>query len=774
MSKKIALAMIVKGSDSEAQLLERCLKNVSPFVDGLFITSTHKKGEAPNKAVDKVVKDFKGNISYFEWVNDFSEARNFNFKQVTKDYEYILWCDADDVFRGLENIQDELQSNMDAYGMYYLYDFDEYKECTVAHKKTMIIKNNDCLEWKGKLHEDLIEKRNIKVGFILSIERLHLSNEDRHKESQKRNVEISEQEKDFNPDDPRVWWNLANSYFGDKQYEKAIEVYTRFLAETSSEEEAYLAKVRLGMVHEVVKKIDMAIDFYQQALGMRPDYPDAYLNLGLLHFNTKNYNKAEYYTKMGLTLKPPYHKMVVFNPRDYDYNPMMLLARTYFALKRPDLALVMLKGCKEIYPKNEFLSGLIREVEAESLQQEQVIKELKSLKPNSSKEEIQMFLDGLPIELQSHPGVCMLRNQTFVKEDSTGRDVDYYCGFTVHEWNPLIAKTKGIGGSEEAVINLARQWAKNGYNIRVYCNTPEVVKCEGVEYYPHYFFNIRDKRDVLIYWRSPIMLDHPQNAGKVFVDMHDVLNQEEFTSERLEKIDKVFVKTNAHRILFPNIPDEKIIIIPNGMDFDLFEQDIKKDQYMIVNTSSPDRSLDVLPELFKRVKEQVPQARLKWAYGFDIFNVSHMNDKPKMKWAEDTVKKMEEAGIENMGRLSQKECARLYLEGNILAYPTAFYEIDCITVKKAQACGCIPVATTIGALPESIKFGVMVDAKENKDTWAKPNMFHFGLQDKASQDRWVEEVVKILKTPIKDRKEMKEWTKKFAWDKVALDWLKEF
>ena len=30
-------------------------------------------------------------ISTFEWVNDFAKARNFNFGQVTKDYDYILF-----------------------------------------------------------------------------------------------------------------------------------------------------------------------------------------------------------------------------------------------------------------------------------------------------------------------------------------------------------------------------------------------------------------------------------------------------------------------------------------------------------------------------------------------------------------------------------------------------------------------------------------------------------------------------------------------------------
>ena len=33
-------------------------------------------------------------------------------------------------------------------------------------------------------------------------------------------------------------------------------------------------------------------------------------------------------------------------------------------------------------------------------------------------------------------------------------------------WNP---KSKQLGGSEEAVINLSKNLVKNGYNVTVYC-----------------------------------------------------------------------------------------------------------------------------------------------------------------------------------------------------------------------------------------------------------------------------------------------------------------
>jgi glycosyltransferase involved in cell wall biosynthesis len=256
--------------------------------------------------------------------------------------------------------------------------------------------------------------------------------------------------------------------------------------------------------------------------------------------------------------------------------------------------------------------------------------------------------------------------------------------------------------------------------------------------------------------------------------MHDVMQEGEFTPDRVAKAYKIMVKTQFHRTLIPNVPDEKIVIVPNGMDFSLFDQDVKKDQYLLVNTSSPDRSMDVLPELFKRVKEQVPQARLKWVYGFDLFDKVHSERPLMLEWSRQTKAAMVDAGIENLGRVTQKEAAKLYLEGNVLAFPTEFAEIDCITVKKAQACGCMPVTTDFGALNESVQYGIKIHSEKTKDNWCKPNQFHFGLEDKQLQDQWVDVVVAQLKTPMGDRKDMREWTKKFSWDKISNQWHEVF
>jgi len=778
---KIALALIVKGTAEEAKLLDRCLNNMAPYVDGIFITSTYKRQkdwdnnvsilQKQCKEIEEVCKKYDANVSYFEWVNDFSKARNFNFSQVPKEYEYIMWSDADDMWRGLDRLREVIEnnSNVDAFGFWYLYQFDEYKQPVVSHKKTMIVRNDGCVEWAGALHEDFKENRGLSTLFVNEgIERMHFSNEERYEVARQRNVEVSKQGLDNK--DPRTLWNYANSLLGNGDYKEAKKVFEKFIKTSGSDEEIYLSRLRLAEIEHSLGNKDKAIENFQLAIGMRPDYSDAYLQLGYLLSSYSSWDKSAYYLLNGIVKKPPYASIIVFNPRDYDYNPMMALAKVYFNKNRPDLALPLLEGCLQINPNNEYLKTLITEMQRETDSMKGAIELVKILENETDKEKIKSEIEKLDTAIRSHPAVRALWNKNFFKEESSGKDIAYYCGNTTHEWNPIMAKTKGVGGSEEAVMNLSKEWAKMGYNVTVYnnCGT-EPMEVDGVMYKPFWYFNAKDKFDKLILWRHPKLVDYDLNVKDIYIDLHDVIQEGEFNKKRLQKINKIFVKTKAHRNLFKNIPDDKFVIIPNGQDFELFNQNVQKDQYLIVNTSSPDRSLDVLPKLFKRVKEQVPQAKCKWAYGFDIFDASHGDNKKMMQWKEDTLKEMEEAGIENMGRLSQAECAKLYLEGNILAYPTEFMEIDCITVKKAQACGCMPITTDFGALEESVQYGIKVHSKLTNDTWGKD--FTHGIKDKDTQDAWVDAVVEQLKKPIEDRTEMKEWTKKFDWTNISKLWI---
>lgn len=83
----ISVCMIVK---NEEKILKRCLDSIKGIWDELIIVdtgSTDKTKEIAKKYTDKVFD--------FEWIDDFSAARNYAWSKATKDYIYM--ADADEV-----------------------------------------------------------------------------------------------------------------------------------------------------------------------------------------------------------------------------------------------------------------------------------------------------------------------------------------------------------------------------------------------------------------------------------------------------------------------------------------------------------------------------------------------------------------------------------------------------------------------------------------------------------------------------------------------------
>jgi len=83
----ISLCMIVK---DEEQTISKCLESVKSVVDEIIIVDT-----GSTDATKEIVKKYDAKVYDFQWIEDFSAARNFAFSKATK--EYILWLDADDI-----------------------------------------------------------------------------------------------------------------------------------------------------------------------------------------------------------------------------------------------------------------------------------------------------------------------------------------------------------------------------------------------------------------------------------------------------------------------------------------------------------------------------------------------------------------------------------------------------------------------------------------------------------------------------------------------------
>lgn len=750
----LTACLIVKPTPEEAKLLDRCLCYLKGNVDEICITQA---GEKPIKEVSDVIKKYKGKESFYKWTNNFADARNFNFSQATGDY--IFWCDSDDIVKGAEGLRGLIEEikdkNIDAVAMNYLYDFNESKECTVKHIKTRIIKKGSA-KWVGSVHEDFESTRDITTYLCKDISILHLTNEKRSKNSVERNLGIALSEMERNPKDPRSTWLVANAYWGANNNKEAVKNFELFIKQSGSEEEKYVANMVLASLAD---KEEYAL----KALSIRPTYPNAYHKIAEFKFNEGKYQIAIDFIEIGLQLPIPELKIIVFNPRDYDYNPLMLMIKCYWKLGKTKKAVQIVDNLAEMFPNDKLIMEkkvLLDEELGEINNIEKYLKEAESIK---NKVKLKEYLDNLPEKVRNHPSICSFKNQRFIKTESNGKDLVFYCSYTMKAWNPDIAEKDGVGGSEEAVINLSRELVKLGWNISVYNNCGKGGEWDGVKYRPFWEYNVRDKQDWTILWRHPKPVDYNPNS-KIAIDMHDVLRSGEFTEERLQKIDKVFVKSNAHKILFPNIPEEKFAVIANGIDPELFEEKIEKNPYLILNTSSADRHLDATLDVFEELVRRQPDKpwKLAWYYGWGLYDAVHKNNPEMLEWKRVQMERFEklkkEGRAEGGTMIGHKDIAKKYLEAGIFLYPSEFYEIDCISARKAQLAGCKLITSDFAALNETV-LTKKIHTKGEK--WEKENTFG----DTENRDKYVEAIIKW-----ENKSDPEFIAKEFNWGNIAKKW----
>lgn len=145
----VSLCMIVK---NEEKILRRCLDSIADLMDEIIIVDT---GSTDNTI--SIAREYTDKVYHFEWISDFSAARNESFKYATKDYIYV--ADADEVLdeenrEKFSLLKKALLPEIDIVQMYYrnqlengtAYNFDkEYRP--------KLYKRIRKFEWIEPVHE---------------------------------------------------------------------------------------------------------------------------------------------------------------------------------------------------------------------------------------------------------------------------------------------------------------------------------------------------------------------------------------------------------------------------------------------------------------------------------------------------------------------------------------------------------------------------------------------------------------------------------------------
>ncbi|MCR5650148.1 MAG: glycosyltransferase family 2 protein [Lachnospiraceae bacterium] len=145
----ISVCMIVK---NEEKILGRCLDCLKDIADEIVIVDT-----GSSDGTKETAKAYTDRIYDFEWVDDFSKARNFAFEQCRMDYIYC--ADADEILdeaniEAFGKLKEVLLPEIDVVQMVYknqleyntTYNFD-------SELRPKLYKRCRNFVWEGSVHE---------------------------------------------------------------------------------------------------------------------------------------------------------------------------------------------------------------------------------------------------------------------------------------------------------------------------------------------------------------------------------------------------------------------------------------------------------------------------------------------------------------------------------------------------------------------------------------------------------------------------------------------
>lgn len=574
MSKKstVALQMIVK--DEFDAVLNIITKAYDYFTELNFTVSDKVTADKLKKTF---AKQEKVTVEHRPWNNRFDEARNDNLALCHSTYWF--WIDADDVFDfraipKLVEIADE--GGYDELLLPYNYAQDDQGNCVAFHWRERLMRTSHPWTWKGWIHETPITQQPFKAHRV-NVEVLHQNGEEHVAESLDRNHKIL-LEATAASDDPRYQLYLGTSHHARGEYGEAVEVLDKFIKVSGSTEDIYRALTCMSECAYHMKKPSAAMQYAMQAAAQIPQYPQAYWLLAQWESEQGNWSESLEWVKVSETKTLP-KGMTVFDPTSRD-RARLIAAQDEFMSENYNDALKWLRRVDEKNRvRQELEEDFLSEADAETF-----VSLLPKFRRYFTNDEA--LYNSLCYDIKYDTRLRGLREQVEEPKEWADNSIVILVGEGYEEWGPHTLD-KGMGGSEEAVVYLSRELAQLGWHVTVYGAVEEEIiddgfdftilppkthKYEGKRLYPVYKpwkeLNKQDLFNVFVAWRAPEFTEHVQAKVKV-ADIHDILNK---SSVKDYADVTYFVKSNFHRNLYPELPDEKVRVIGNG---------IKKEQFNV-------------------------------------------------------------------------------------------------------------------------------------------------------------------------------------------------
>lgn len=661
-------------------------------------------------------------VHHFTWVNDFAAARNYSFSHAKTDY--TMWLDLDDVLSNREGFIDWKEHVMNTADLWLAtYHYGGLKDDGISPCKFMrerVIKNDSGMKWKFFVHEGIVNEtgKALAAHYVTSWDVVHKRTEEDSKKDRSRNLKMFEGRGNL---PARMVYYYGKELFENNQALDAFSHLMEAAKATELEEHDRIMCLQYAcMCAAQCGQVEKSIAIAHQGLQLAPCRAEFHVVIGDGMVKQQKLNEAIPFFSAARACarqddKSIYSGAIFSHADSYGPYPSNQLARCFIHTNQIDKA---------------------REVLVDTLR--------------FKHPETQMILDELE----------RMSKDTKIRDAVTYEKVDeivFSCiPAAIKEWDEDTLRTKGLGGSETALIYMARALHDiTGLRVRVFNDRAVKVEKDGVSFEPlntmHAYF--REKMPMAhIAWRHNI----PLTAAPTYLWCHDLSYVGVENGINYTKILALsrFHKHWLHNLF--NIPNDKIAVTRNGIEPSRWDTPkVQKNPNKVIFSSSPDRGLDRAIQVMDSVHKELEGTEIHCFYGFDGMRLMGKHDDVAR------LEKMiaDRPWVKMHGNITQTELTKHFNEAAVWLYPTSFLETYCITAIEALCSGVYPVVRKYGGLADTLK--------EAADK-GMATLVDLDCNDESSRAVYARHVINALT--------QKKWEsvvaspEHFSWHNVAMEW----
>jgi len=176
--------------------------------------------------------------------------------------------------------------------------------------------------------------------------------------------------------------------------------------------------------------------------------------------------------------------------------------------------------------------------------------------------------------------------------------------------------------------------------------------------------------------------------------------------EVVSQIDKIVCLSNWEReqyIKYNRAPAEKLSVIYYGLD-PMFVPPSKPKSKTAIFFSAPHKGITPLPKIWKQVIQNHPDAKLKVFSSMSLYENSGSPQQERQEFIDAIEELKSLPNVLYSPCIEREELVSHIQDAAFFIHPNVWEETFCLSLAEAMACGCYPIISDIGALPE-VSFG---------------------------------------------------------------------